>query len=112
MEKFGSPREWLEWQKKLREDLQQMDKSKLMEAKKLVDRELSEKEPKQSRVEEYLPYRDGYLQLEYRINPKTDTRRGPYWYFRYHDGGKQRTLYIGGVDLKEAKRRVDKKRGS
>jgi hypothetical protein len=108
MEKFDSPREWLEWQKRLRE----LNKSQLMEAKKLVDRELSEREPKQSSVEEYLPYRDGYLQLEYRINPKTNTRRGPYWYFRYHDRGKQRTLYIGNVDLKEAKRRVDKKRGS
>ena len=20
---------------------------------------------------------------------------GPYWYFRYHEGGRQRTLYLG-----------------
>ena len=29
----------------------------------------------------------GILQLEYRKNPKTGTRRGPYWYFHYWEGG-------------------------
>jgi hypothetical protein len=24
--------------------------------------------------------------------------RGPYWYFRYHDGGKQEKLYLGKTD--------------
>lgn len=103
------PIEWLEWQRKLRE----MNKSELMKVRRFVDHTLSEKaEPAQSAVEEYVPYRDGYLQLEYRTNPKTGTQRGPYWYFRYHEGGKQRTLYIGSADLDEAKRRVDKKRRS
>ena len=109
MEKSKSPIEWLEWQKRLRE----MNKSELMKFKGLVERELSNRAgSEQSTVEEYVPYRDGYLQLEYRTNPKTGTRRGPYYYFRYHEGVKHRTLYIGNVDLEEAKQRVDQKRGS
>src|SRR5829696_1236408 len=103
------PARWLELQKWLRE----LNRKELLMVKEIVDRTLSENaEPAQSIVEEYVPYRDGHLQLEYRTNPKTGTRRGPYYYFRYHDGGRQRTLYIGGVDLEEAKRRVDQKRGS
>jgi hypothetical protein len=113
MKSFDSPREWSEWQKGLREELRAMNKSEVMEIRRLVDHELSGRaEPSQSSVEEYVPYRDGYLQLEYRTNPKTGTQRGPYWYFRFHDNGKQRTLYIGSVDEEEAKRRVDQKRGS
>jgi hypothetical protein len=42
------------------------------------------------------------LQLEYRINPKTGTRRGPYWYFHYREGGRQRTRYVGKTDEPEA----------
>ena len=108
MKKPENLTEWLTWQKSLRE----MNRGELMEMKRLVERELSSREPAQSTVEEYVPYLDGHLQLEYRTNPKTGTRRGPYYYFRYHDGGKQRTLYIGKVDLDEAKRRVDEKRRS
>ena len=107
MEQPKSPIEWLEWQKRLRG----MNKSELMKFKGLVERELSNKAgSEQSTVGKYVPYRDGYLQLEYRTNPKTGTQRGPYWYFRYHEGGKQRTLYIGNVDLEEAKRWVNEKR--
>jgi hypothetical protein len=103
------PIEWLEFEKRLRK----LRRADLVKVKKLVDRRVSETlEDAQSTVDDYVPYRDGYLQLEYRSNPKTGTRRGPYWYFRYHDGGKQHTLYIGSVELEEAKRRVDKKRGS
>ncbi len=108
MKRFDSPLEWLRYEQSLRE----RSKSELMNMKKLLERELSSREPAQSTVEEYVPYRDGHLQLEYRTNPKTGTRRGPYYYFRYHDGGRQRTLYIGAIDLEEAKRRVDQKRGS
>lgn len=109
MEKPRSPIEWLQWQERLRE----MNKSELMKMKGLVERELSNKAgSEQSTVEQYVPYHDGYLQLEYRMNPKTGRRRGPYWYFRYHENGKQRTLYIGSVDVEEAKKRVDQKRVS
>jgi hypothetical protein len=103
------PLRWAE----LQEWIRGLNRQELLMVKEMVDRTLSENaEPAQSTVEEYVPYRDGHLQLEYRTNPKTGTRRGPYYYFRYHDGGKQRTLYIGSVDEEEAKRRVDQKRGS
>ena len=26
------------------------------------------------------------------------SQRGPYWYFRYHEGGRQRKLYLGITD--------------
>ncbi len=43
-------------------------------------------------------YGSGILQLEYRANPKTGTTWGPYWYFHYREGGRQRTLYLGKTD--------------
>jgi hypothetical protein len=49
----------------------------------------------QSTVIERRSYGSGILQLEYRINPKTGTQRGPYWYFHYREGGRQHTLYVG-----------------
>lgn len=32
----------------------------------------------------------------------TAKEHSPYWYFRYHEGGKQRTLYLGKTDDPEA----------
>jgi len=52
----------------------------------------------QSTVVERREYGSGILQLELRANPKTGTTRGPYWYFHYREGGKQRTLYVGKTD--------------
>ena len=49
----------------------------------------------QSTVVERRNYGSGILQLELRANPNTGTTRGPYWYFHYREGGKQRTLYVG-----------------
>ena len=54
-------------------------------------------------------YGNGILQLEYRANPKTGTRRGPYWYYHYREDGKQRTLYVGVTDDPEGK--LEAKRG-
>jgi hypothetical protein len=34
--------------------------------------------------------------------------RGPYWYFHYREGGKQKTLYIGKSE--EPETAVDRKR--
>ena len=54
-----------------------------------------------SDVLEYRPHGDGYLQLEVRRYFRKDgsaKEHGPYWYFRYHEGGKQRTLYLGKTD--------------
>ncbi len=93
--------------------LQRSKDEDLKEVKWYVDRRLAESaEPAQSTVEEYVPYRDGHLQLEHRTNPKTGTQRGPYWYFRFHADGKQRTLYIGNASIEEAKQRVDELRES
>lgn len=52
----------------------------------------------QSTVVERRSYGSGVLQLELRANPNTGTTRGPYWYFHYRKGGRQRTLYIGKTD--------------
>ena len=54
-----------------------------------------------SGVVEYRPHADGTLQKEVRANYRNDgtpKEQGPYWYFRYHDGGKQKKLYLGKTD--------------
>jgi hypothetical protein len=58
-------------------------------------------EIKQSSVIERRNHGSGILQLEYRANPKTGTQRGPYWYFYWREGGKQRSLYLGKSDAPE-----------
>jgi hypothetical protein len=58
-----------------------------------------------SEVVEYRPYEDGMLQAEVRIYTRRDggrSERGPYWYFRFHEGGKQKKLYLGRTDDPEA----------
>ncbi len=58
-----------------------------------------------SYVVEQRPYADGWLQAEMRVHVRKDggrTERGPYWYFRYHHGGRQRTMYVGKTDHPEA----------
>ena len=47
----------------------------------------------------------GLLQLETRAYVRKDGRlkeRGPYWYFHYREGGRQKTLYVGKTDAPEA----------
>jgi hypothetical protein len=64
-----------------------------------------------SQVLEGKSYRDGWLQLERRIYERKDgglSVRGPYWYFRYHEEGRQRKLYLGKTEEPEAK--VEEKR--
>ncbi len=58
-----------------------------------------------STVVERRNYGSGILQLERRAYRRKDgglTERGPYWYFHFREGGKQRTLYIGKTDNPEA----------
>ena len=58
-----------------------------------------------STVVERRNYGNGILQLERRAYRRKDgglTERGPYWYFHFREGGKQRTLYIGKTDSPEA----------
>src|SRR5215212_5896564 len=57
-----------------------------------------------STVVERRDYRNGVLQLERRAYRRKDaklTERGPYWYFHFREGGKQRTLCIGKTDNPE-----------
>ena len=60
----------------------------------------SEKEdgPAVSGVLEYRPYADATLQAEVRRYVRKDgsvKEQEPYWYFRYHEGGRQKKLYLG-----------------
>ena len=61
-----------------------------------------------SSVVELRDYRNGVLQLEKRAYRRKDgglTERGPYWYFHFREGGRQKTMYVGQTDNPEA--RVD-----
>src|SRR5918911_1391930 len=72
-----------------------------------IDRRRGQLKKKLSTVIERREHRNGLLQLEGRAyQRKKDgglTERGPYWYFHYREGGRQRTLYIGKTDDPEAK---------
>jgi hypothetical protein len=60
-----------------------------------------------STVVERRDYQDGVLQLEKRAyRRKKDgglTERGPYWYFHFREGGRQKTMYVGQTDDPEAR---------
>jgi hypothetical protein len=90
--------------------IEMMDHRELDRLQEAIDRKRHAPKRKQSTVLERRDYRNGVLQLEGRAyRRKKDgelTERGPYWYFHYREGGRQRTLYIGKTDNPEAK--VDK----
>ena len=72
-------------------------RNKLREFENEVAKEGGERQPASS-VVEYRPYADGMLQAEMRRYVRKDgsaKEHGPYWYFRYHEGGRQRMLYLG-----------------
>ena len=85
----------------------ELDERELDQLQASIDRHRSSLKKKQSTVLERREYRNGLLQLEGRAyRRKKDgeqTERGPYWYFHYREGGRQRTLYIGKTDNPEAK---------
>jgi hypothetical protein len=59
-----------------------------------------------STVVERRDYQNGVLQLEKRAYRRKDgglTERGPYWYFHFREGGRQKTMYVGQTDNPEAK---------
>src|SRR3712207_2853156 len=60
-----------------------------------------------STVVERRDYQNGILQLERRAyRRKKDgklTQRGPYWYFHFREGGRQKSMYLGKTDDPEAK---------
>jgi hypothetical protein len=94
---------WVKAQRLLRE--LDGDKELMMLVKDGIEAQLKSK-PKSSEVVQYVPHNDGTLQLEYKYTSK-GTRRGPYWMFRYHARGRQKTKYIGKVSLEEAKKAAD-----
>jgi hypothetical protein len=56
-------------------------------------------------VVKYRSYEDGILQAEMRRSVRKDgtaSERGPYWYFKYHSGGRRKTIYLGKTDNPEA----------
>jgi hypothetical protein len=64
-------------------------------------------DPPLSTVVERRDYQNGVLQLEQRAyRRKKDgklTTRGPYWYFHFREGGRQKTMYLGKTDDPEAR---------
>ena len=80
------------------EQLDQLQQAIDHRRQQLADRPLST-------VVERRDYQNGVLQLERRTyRRKKDgelTQRGPYWYFHFREGGRQRTLYIGKTDNPE-----------
>ncbi len=93
-----------------REDLAHLEEV-LRLRRREVGEEPEEKKTPISDVLEYRPHADGYLQHEvrrYRRKDGSTKEHGPYWYFRYHEGGKQKTLYLGKTEdpegLLESKR--------
>jgi len=94
------------------DNIAQMDEWELERLQDAIDRrrgslKKNNNKEKQSTVLERREHRNGLLQLEGRAyKRKKDgqlTQRGPYWYFHYREGGRQRTLYIGKTDNPEAK---------
>jgi hypothetical protein len=82
----------------------EMDTGELDRLQAVIDRRRGRL--KQSTVLKRRDYRHGVLQLETRAYKRKDgelTKRGPYWYFHYREGGRQRTLYVGQTDTPEAK---------
>jgi hypothetical protein len=87
------------------DSIAQMDEQELDRMQSAIDRRRGSLKKKQSIVVERREHRNGVLQLEGRAyRRKKDgelTERGPYWYFHYREGGKQRTLYVGKTDNPE-----------
>lgn len=67
----------------------------------MADVEQGDEEPPASEVIRRLPHEGGELTLETRGAKRKDgstSRHGPYWYFRWREGKKQRVLYLGKTD--------------
>ena len=80
------------------EDLDRAELERLEEALDRRLRKLRQEGPAVSGVLEYRPYADGTLQAEIRRYVRKDgsaREQGPYWYFRFHEDGKQKKLYLG-----------------
>jgi hypothetical protein len=90
--------------------IEQMSAEQLNQLQQAIDRRRQQMaDGPLSTVIERRDYRNGVLQLERRAyRRKKDgqlTERGPYWYFHFREGGRQKTMYVGQTDNPEA--RVD-----
>ncbi len=86
-------------------DIAELDDRELDELQAALDRRRGELKKRLSTVLERREHRNGVLQLEGRAYRRKDgelTERGPYWYFHFREGGRQRTLYIGKTDDPES----------
>ena len=98
------------------DNIAEMDERELDRLQAAIDRRrgyLKKEKKQQSTVLQRRDYLNGFLQLEGRAYRRRKdgelTERGPYWYFHYREGDRQRTLYVGKTDNPEAV--VDKKLG-
>lgn len=96
------------------EELTRLDEALHQQMRELgADPRKEDGEQPLSGVLEYRPHADGTLQAEVRYYVRKDgtaKEQGPYWYFRYHEGGKQKKLYLGRTDDPEgelARKRAD-----
>ncbi len=88
------------------DNIAELDERELDRLQAAIDRRRGERQKKLSTVIERREHRNGVLQLEGRAYKRKDgelTKRGPYWYFHYREGGRQRTLYVGQTDTPEVK---------
>ena len=87
--------------------IEQMDADELDRLQVAIDRRRQQLgDGPLSTVVEHRSYRNGILQLEKRAYRRKDgglTQRGPYWYFHFREGGRQRTKYLGQTDDPESK---------
>jgi hypothetical protein len=88
--------------------IEQMDAEQLDQLRDAIDRRRQQiGGGPLSTVVERRDYQNGILQLEKRAyRRKKDgklTTRGPYWYFHFREGGRQKTMYLGKTDNPEAK---------
>jgi hypothetical protein len=87
--------------------IERMNAEELDRIQKVMDRRRQQLGGRSvSTVVERRDYRNGVLQLEKRAYKRKDgelTERGPYWYFHFRQGGRQRTKYLGQTDNPEAK---------
>lgn len=85
------------------------DLSRVEEALARRRGELTAKDPPPaapvSEVVEYRPHAGGVLQAEIRRYTRKDgaagAAHGPYWYYKYHEGGRGKSLYLGKTDYPE-----------
>jgi hypothetical protein len=88
--------------------IEQMSAEQLHQLQQAIDRRRQQIGDRPvSSVVERRDYQNGVLQLERRAyRRKKDgqlTQRGPYWYYHFREGGRQKTMYLGQTDNPEAK---------